>query len=303
MNKWLRRVAIGLIALLVIAGGAYYWLVVQSGTPSGTYTIDIAQVRRLADALPGDKPIEIRVEQLERGSFPAAAIVAGDGWAPSPMAMFSYQVVFPHSTTVIDSGFDPKAVKKNGMQFDGVAQARMSNGLNDASLILFTHEHEDHIGGFLAQPNVRTLLGKARINGEQVANAARYNSEIPPNVFTGYQATSYKSYLAVAPGVVLIRAAGHTPGSQMIYVKTVKGQEFLFIGDVAWHMRNIELVRERARLVTMFMLREDSDAVLAQLQSLKQLGQKEPKIFIVPGHDLGVVTADLAAGALQRNFR
>lgn len=303
MNKWLRRIAIAFAIFLVIAGGAYYWLIVQSGTPSGTYTIDIAQVRRLADSFPGDKVQEIRVEQLEHGSFPATAIVAGDGWAPSPIAMYSYQLVFPHSAAVIDSGFDANAAKKNGMEFDAAAYKRMSATLNDASLILFTHEHEDHIGGFLAQPNVRILLGKARINAEQMANAARYNSEIPANVFAGYRPTSYESYLAVAPGVVLIRAAGHTPGSQMIYVKTAKGLEYLFIGDVAWHMRNIELVRERARLVTMFMLREDSDAVLAQLKALKSLGEKEPKIFIVPGHDQGVVNADVAAGAMLQHFR
>jgi glyoxylase-like metal-dependent hydrolase (beta-lactamase superfamily II) len=134
-------------------------------------------------------------------------------------------------------------------------------------------------------------------------NAARYNANIPHNVFACYQPISYDKYLAVAPGVVLIRAAGHTPGSQLIYVRTAKGQEILFIGDVAWHMRNIELVRERARLVTMFMLREDTDAVLAQLKALKSLDGDEPKILIVPGHDQGVVNGDVAAGIMQTTFR
>lgn len=303
MRKWLGRIGVGLALLLAVAGGAYYWLIVESDLPAGTYSIDIDQVRRLADSLPGDKATEIRVEQLEQGSFPATAIVAGDGWEPSPIAMFSYQIVFPHSSAVIDSGLDPKAAQKNGMQFDVAAQRRMSEGLSKAALIMFTHEHEDHIGGFLAQPNMRSLLAKARINVEQVANAARYNSGLSSNAFSGFRPTSYASYLAVAPGVVLIRAAGHTPGSQIIYVKTANGREFLFIGDVAWHMRNVELVRERARLVTMFMLHEDSGAVLAQLQALKLLSQREPKIMIVPGHDLDVVTSDIARGALQKNFR
>ena len=303
MGKWFRRIAITLAVLLAIGGAAYYWLIVQSDAPSGSYTIDIGKIRQLADSSPGDKATEIRVEQLEQGSFPATAIVAGDGWAPSAIAMFSYQVVFPKTSITIDSGLDPKAAQKNGMQFDPVAQARMSKALNSASIILFTHEHEDHIGGFLAEPNMHALLAKAQINAEQAANTVRYNSGTPANIFSGYRPISYERYLAIAPGVVLIRAAGHTPGSQMIYVKTAKGQEFLFIGDVAWHMRNIELVRERARLVTMFMLREDTQAVLAQLQALNQLSQREPRVMIIPGHDLGVVNADEAAGYLQADFR
>jgi len=32
---------------------------------------------------------------------------------------------------------------------------------------------------------------------------------------------------------------------RMVHVKTADGSEFLFIGDVAWHFRNIEMQRER----------------------------------------------------------
>ena len=38
-------------------------------------------------------------------------------------------------------------------------------------------------------------------------------------------------------------------------------------------------------------------------KALKSLGEKEPKIFIVPGHDQGVVNADVAAGAMLQHFR
>ena len=303
MNKWLRRILVTLAVLAVIGGGAYYWMIMESGSPSATFVIDMSEVRRLADSLPGDKAREIRVERIESGSFPATAVVAGDGWAQTPMTMFSYQLVIPGGSVIVDTGMPLADAKKMGtMTFDPAAFARMSKALNDAAIITITHEHGDHIGGFLIQPNERALLAKARFNKEQVNNAARYNPAMPADAFKGYQPIAYDKYLALAPGVVLIRSAGHTPGSQMVYVKTAKGEEFLFTGDVAWHMRNIDEVRERARLVTMFMLREDRDAVLAQLAALNALKKSDPNLHIVTGHDPGPVDALQSAGLLVKGF-
>jgi len=48
----------------------------------------------------------------------------------------------------------------------------------------------------------------------------------------------YESHLPVAPGVVLIKAAGQQPGHQMVYCASSRG-EHLFIGDVAWTLANV----------------------------------------------------------------
>ena len=101
---------------------------------------------------------------------------------------------------------------------------------------------------------------------------------------------------------MLIKSAGHTPGSQMVYVQTASGAELLLIGDVAWHFRNIGLQRERARLVTMVFLKEDRTAVFGQLAALKRLHDAQPNVHIVPGHDGPVVDALVAAGVLKRGF-
>ena len=79
-------------------------------------------------------------------------------------------------------------------------------------------------------------------------------------------------------------------------------QEFLFTGDVAWHMRNIALVRERARMVTAFMLGEDRDAVLSQLAALNALQKAEPNLHMVVGHDPGPVDTLERAGLLIKGF-
>src|SRR6266481_3486808 len=179
MGKWTRRVLIALGVLLALAGGAYYWLFLESGAPSSPFALDMAKVRRLAESMPGEKAREIRVERIERGSFPATAVVAGDGWSPTPMVMFSYELVFAAGPVVIDTGMPGAQAKKGGMIFDGAAFARMSKALNAASLIVITHEHNDHLGGLLVQPNAKALLARVRLNREQMDNAARYNPGMP----------------------------------------------------------------------------------------------------------------------------
>jgi hypothetical protein len=88
----------------------------------------------------------------------------------------------------------------------------------------------------------------------------------------------------------------------MVYVQTVSGTELLFIGDVAWHFRNIELQRERARLMTWLFLKEDRTAVFGELAALKRLHETQPAVHIVPGHDGQVIDALAAAGILKRRF-
>jgi glyoxylase-like metal-dependent hydrolase (beta-lactamase superfamily II) len=166
--KVLKWVAYLLLALIGLGTPAYWWLTLESHKPNGTYAIDITEVRRLAESLPGEKPQSVRVET--------------------------------------------------------------------------------------------------------------------PGTFDGYLPLIYDSYPAVAPGVVLIKAPGHTPGSQMIFVERSDGKDLLFLGDVAWRFRSIELKRERPRLIT-WLMNEDRDAVMRELIELDRLHNAEPELEMVPGHD------------------
>ncbi|MEI9885666.1 MAG: MBL fold metallo-hydrolase [Rhizomicrobium sp.] len=305
MNTWLRRALIALAVLLAVGGGAYYWLIVESGTPSGTYALDLKEVRRLADSMPGPRVASVHAEHVAAFSFPRTAVLAGDGWKPLPMAIFSYRLMFSDSSSaVIDTGVTARGAAEMNAALDDAAAQNVRAGIKNASLIVLTHEHPDHIGGLLDFPFLRAEMksGHVKLNAEQLANLERFNPGYHKEAFAGYHPIAYDKYLAIAPGVVLIRSPGHTPGSQMVYVKTAKGDEFLFTGDVAWTMRNIDEVRERARLVTWFFLGEDRDAVLAQLAALNALKKAEPHLHIVPGHDLGVATALENEGLLVKGF-
>ncbi len=306
--KLLRIITLVSAALLVAAAAAYYWLIVESHMPStGSYTIDLAEIRKLAGDIPGAMPDDIRVETVGTITFPRTAVVAGDGWEGTALPVSAFQLNYPDKSVLVDVAFDePTAITGEApvSGYDSAAFQRIVDAMNKASLILVTHEHWDHAAGLFAQPNLEQLLQVTKLNREQVEHADRMApAEFPERLKAGYTPVSYEQYLAVAPGVVLIRAAGHTPGSQIVYVRRADGREILFIGDVAWHRRNIDLVRERARLVTWWFLKEDRNAVMLQLAELKRLQGEHPEVFIMPGHDPGELQKALQQGLVTQRFR
>ena len=304
MPNWLRIALAALAVLIAVAGSGYYWFIVESHMPAdAAYALDIGKIRRMVAAVPGDKPENIEVEKVAAFSFPATAIVAGDGWAPRDMPVFSYRLVYPEGGVIIDTALDEKLGGGNLIAYDPDAFARMQQAMASASLIVITHEHMDHIGGLTVHPDLPAILPATRLTREQVDHPERsVPAGFPDGALDGYEPLTYEKYVVVAPGVVLVKAPGHSPGSQMVYVQEADGSEFLFIGDVAWHFRNIVTQRERARLITQFYLKEDRNAVFGELAALKELSDAEPEIAIVPGHDGEIIGGLIEAGAFSEGF-
>lgn len=285
------------LALLVLAGPGYWWFFVESGTPQGTYSLDLAELRRLADSMPGAKPSAIRVEEVLEFEFPKVAVLAGSGWSKVKLPVFSYQLVFPDRFVLVDTAMD-QATAKDASRFEPEAFARVSKAMERASLIVVTHEHSDHLGGLATHPKLAQL--SFGVTDEQLSDP----SKLSPVVFppTNRKPFSYERGFAIAPGVVLWKAAGHTPGSQMVFIKRQDGEEFLLVGDVSWHAQNFLEVRERARLVTALFLGEDRELVLAQLEAIRELAAAEPKLHIVPGHDGDVMKQLRDSGLMMARF-
>lgn len=304
MPRWLKVLLSILMVLGLVGGGAYYWLIGDGGPPSSVsaFGFDLAAVRAKADELPGGKASDVEVEKVAAFNFPAVAAVGGDGWNIIPMAAYSYRVVLPTDTIIIDTAFTAAMGASLGAQIDDDAYARMDLAMSEATQIVVTHEHPDHIGGIVAYNDPQGIARALRLNKEQIESLPRYGLAWPA-ALSEYAPIDYTDMLAIAPGVVLIRAPGHTPGSQMVYVKREDGRELLFIGDIGWSMRNVETGKSRPRLLSQFMLNEDSDAVFAELAMLKALHEAEPNLLIVPGHDVAEVDAIIAGGAMSATFK
>jgi glyoxylase-like metal-dependent hydrolase (beta-lactamase superfamily II) len=308
--KWLKRAGYVVLALVVVGIPAYWWLLVETHTASSAgYAIDIAEVRRLADSEAGEKPQLIRVETVAHLGAPQSIVVAGSGWQRTDLPVSSYELVYRDHLAIVDAALDAAVAKAMSAQtFDSAAYARMSGALARAALIVVTHEHPDHVGGLLAQPDLAKLLRVTRLTREQVAELeANLTSKpfadlhLPATTFNGYRPLDYARYQAVAPGVVLIKAPGHTPGSQMVYVRRTDGVELLFVGDVAWQMRNIATLREKARLAT-WIAGENREQVREELAALHRLHAAEPGLHMMPGHDAAAIDSFVKEELLVRGF-
>jgi hypothetical protein len=67
----------------------------------------------------------------------------------------------------------------------------------------------------------------------------------------------------------------------MVYVALESGREYLFIGDTAWHMDGVRLIKGKDAP----WIREDNAALLAQLNWLNGLLRTEKNLVIVASHD------------------
>ncbi|HTO08417.1 MAG TPA: MBL fold metallo-hydrolase [Myxococcota bacterium] len=303
------RILLIVLALLALLGfGAARYLLGRTPVPEKSdYALDFDELRRLATSMPGDLPTRVNHQQVAVGSLPKGAVFAGESLrAQQPMSHGAYQVVYPDKTfAMIDSAFsaDMMHVMNPTAAFDESAFAVLLHGLAAAKVIVITHEHPDHIGGIALYNNPRDLVGRLMLTKEQLGNAGMMAAaKVPESLQKALTPLEYDKYYAAAPGMVLVKAPGHTPGSQIVYVKLASGKELLFVGDVAWHMDQIRELWYRPRLVTDYFLHENREQVLNQLRTLHDLAQTQPGVQIVVSHDLDQRGQLIKSGLLGDRF-
>lgn len=282
-----RRFNLFLLALIVLIGGPFYWLMIDN-RPGDVQPkpITIAQLRQLAASIPGAAPSVVEYQTTALRLLPRGLFAAGSGLKRHPIVINAFRLPVPGGKPIlIDSGLHPVDAAAMGMDMiNKGGQQAIDRALQSAGMILFTHEHPDHMGALLRQGG--PAMQAAWFNPGQLPAEPLAGSLTWPSGFTPRAQIGGKAPQAVAPGVVVIPAPSHTPGSQMIFVRLGDGREFLFTGDIATLEASWQELRARSRLVGDFIAPEDRSEVYAWLRTIRQLKTEAPGLVIVPGHDI-----------------
>ncbi len=277
------------VLVLVLISPDVYRSYAAAQQPGASWSADIADIRRAANLIPGAKPARINFLKFAASLRTKNFSVQGAPTIPSVQARTAFQVMYPDSYVMVDAGMDQTVHDFFGRgtkePYDAAAAAQVAKAVDGARMIVVTHEHGDHVAGVIRGPQAAQLAPKTILTRAMV-DILTTKPQMPELRLTPEQAArfivvDYEKYLPVAPGIVLIKSAGHTPGSQMVFVALASGREYLLIGDATWHMDGVREIKGKAAP----WVTEDVNAVLDQLRWLNQLSKTDANLVIVASHD------------------
>jgi len=305
MRRFLKIAAIVVGALLATVVVALVFLLQGPPVPDHSdYQLDLATLRRLADQPAGARPDKINAAEVARVNALAALFLGGVRFDRHQLVFPAYQILYPNGTMIIVDAPPGKNFFATSFPggFDAAQYRAEQDALAHARAIVITHEHADHLQGIAESPGLPAFADHLMLTREQRDDTKWMNTcRFPESVRSSLHPLEYDHYYPLAPGVVLIKAPGHTPGSQIVYVHLADNSEYLLIGDVAWDMEQVTIPKCRPRLVELGM-GENSQQVTSELRALHDLAAANPDLHIVVSHDAKQLTDYENAGLIGRGF-
>jgi len=309
MKRWILRL-VGLLAVPVVVA-------------VGLLGYAHLQIRRLAPDLPSDQvvlalssepdlPVRLAVIHTASQVAPRSQVLDP---ARDPAPDEAYVMSHPAFALrwqdgrilLIDTGMTPDAARRFGktLELVGAAPAEPHGSLVEqlgaavtrVEAVLFTHLHTDHTDGV---GPLCGAVGPRRITLFQTPGQAELTNHM---TWAGRahleQATCLESRRLDAaalapvpgfPGVGVIHAAGHTPGSQMVVaaVGSHATRLYAFAGDVVNHVDGIRHDVPKPLLYRLLVVPE-SDGQLARLRTFLARLERQAGARLVVSHHFGQI--------------
>lgn len=276
------------------------------GNPPG-FAPDIGKLRMLAEVIVGDLPTGMNVTKVADTIRPASVVVKGE--APDRMMTLArtvYQLVYPKGTIMLDSGMDMETHRTFGQTEEPYYPEnyqRVQEALRFANLIILTHYHADHVAGVIRSPDFDTLAHKVWVSRDTadllIHSPHKPTIEIEEEKVNRFIISEFEQYLPVAPGIVLIKAPGHTPDSKMLYIRLENGQEFIHSVDSGWSMENIR----KETMKNASWVNENEEQLLQQYRWLNHTMATEENMVVICTHDNEQYTDFIRRGIFGKELK
>jgi N-acyl homoserine lactone hydrolase len=161
-------------------------------------------------------------------------------------------------------------------------------------LLIPSHIHLDHIGGYEDLPRIPILLDAQEMNFSHDLNAQKTGAVIPQQAamlqdgrvrILQFSDEPYdifsKSFDVYGDGsIVVVPLPGHTPGSIGVFLSLDPERRVFYVGDAALQVSEI-----RKRIRKPFFIQDvDPVAAVDQIQKLNALEKMDPHLLMIAAH-------------------
>ncbi|MGH8539459.1 MAG: MBL fold metallo-hydrolase [Stenotrophobium sp.] len=297
----MKKLSLGIAAVLLIALGAFVWSFTPEKLPVGQpFTVQVPQAH---------PPAGMSLVAIEAGKMISSAAFAYRGGSLFDERVFNMGGILvrhPKGNFLFDTGFGrdvdahfktiPWLMRLTSRyeKETPVADQLKAAGIPLSSLtgIILTHAHWDHVSGIPDLPGVPVWVNvneQAFINSEYSETALiRSLGKLPYHEYF-YTSGPYlgfdKSLDVLGDGsIVLVPAPGHTPGSIIAFIATPDGKRYALVGDLVWQKEGIDLPAERP-WISRELVDWDADSEREIIVHMHKLQTAMPNLIIVPAHD------------------